>query len=189
MTDEQDWIETFRHGDADARRRLWGRVYARHAASALGLARSVLGVSGLAEDVLQETFLAAWRHGGRFRGDGTLKGWILTIAANLARRTLVRERARAGREARAIPRPSATAPTDAATRALAEDRNLSVHRALAALPPEQRLAVGLSVMRGIRTEEIAAMLGCPVGTVWSRIHHAKKKLARWIGGPDREGER
>jgi RNA polymerase sigma-70 factor (ECF subfamily) len=185
MTQEETWIQTFRGGDVDRRRALWGEVYVDLAGRVLALAEAVTGDAGLAEDVLQETFLTVWGHGDRFRGDGSLRGWILTIAANLARRTLVREQSRRRRRP---PRPPG--PTSSAVEALvAREREERIRRALAELPPQQRLAVSLSVLEGVRTEEIAAVLGCPVGTVWSRVHHAKRKLAGRIGRLTREEDR
>ncbi|HEX6886159.1 MAG TPA: RNA polymerase sigma factor [Planctomycetota bacterium] len=183
MTDEQAWIEAFRNAGEGGRRARWECAYLAHREAVFALGRSVLGDPSGAEDVLQETYLAAWRYGDRFRGAGSLRGWILRIAANLSRRALLRERAR--RELiRPLLRPEQEregAP-EPATELLAKERAVAVRSALARLPAEHRMAVSVSALGGLSTEEMAAILGCPPGTVWSRVHHAKKKLAHALRG-------
>jgi len=143
----------------------------------------LLGDPSRAEDALQETFLAVWRYGDRFRGEGSLRGWILRIAANLSRRVLLRERARQQRiRPPSPPGPVREGPPEPATELLAQERAEAVRDALARLPAEQRMAVSVSALGGLSTEEIAAILGCPPGTVWSRVHHAKRKLAHALRG-------
>jgi len=167
--------------DLDSERRAaWEAVYARHQPKVLALATHITGNPALAEEIGQETFLQVYRHAASYRGEGSLEAWVLRIATNLCRRVLVRERVlREKLQDRAGVEQTFGEPPGQRLEA-AEDR-AAVHRALESLSPEHRIAVTLSCFDGLSGEEIAAIMGCPVGTVWSRIHHAKKRLADMIG--------
>lgn len=144
-------------------------LFERHAARVVRLARRLTGDAALADEVAQETFLEVRRCAGSYRGQGSARAWICQIATHLARRSLERERRRREVHASApSPRPAPTPP--------AADAEL-LEQGLAALPLEQRAALQLAVVEEMRAEEIALVLGCPLGTVWSRVYHAKRNLA------------
>lgn len=132
-----------------------------------------LGVSRAA-DAAQDTFLTAQKAIRRFRGESSLRTWLLGIALNECRRAI----RRGGTE----PLPLAVdlaCPT-------AEDETSVVDRqalagALARLSDDHREVVVLHELQGLTYEEVATVLRVPVGTVKSRLHHAFLNLRREMG--------
>jgi RNA polymerase sigma-70 factor, ECF subfamily len=125
-----------------------------------------------AEDVAQETFLAAWRALPRFRGDCAFSTWLYRLARNHA----------ADRHRRAMARPAQGGPHvlgDVAAPARDEQRAQAqaVLTAARALPAEQREAVLLRELQGLSYDEIAAIQEVPVGTVRSRIANGRRAIA------------
>lgn len=165
--------------DPAARRDALELLYARLAPAVHRVAWGLLGSRDAAEDVTQQTFVAVAESAGGYRGSGSPAAWVVTIGANLARRALLRERT--GREKATARPPGPAAAADASSGAEAAELRERVAAAMQALPPGQRLAIGLSVVDGLTSREIADLLGCPEGTVWSRIHHARQRLARLLG--------
>jgi RNA polymerase sigma-70 factor (ECF subfamily) len=130
-----------------------------------------------AEDVVQETFLEAWRHGDRWDpARGPREAWLVLIARS---RALDRLRAR-GSAARAAERARPDAEVGApAPLELVESRQrrTRVEAALAALPAPQRQAIELAFYAGLTQGEIAARLGEPLGTVKTRVRLGMARLA------------
>jgi RNA polymerase sigma-70 factor (ECF subfamily) len=138
-----------------------------------------------AEDVVQETFLRAWHGLERFRGESSLKTWLYAIALN-------RARARHGRLARlkAVFTQGRTKEDDpfaslddAADPALSPEENTLIterrrrlREALRTLPDEFRTAVVLRDLEGLSYEEVAGVLGVPLGTVRSRLARGRALL-------------
>jgi RNA polymerase sigma-70 factor, ECF subfamily len=136
-----------------------------------------------AEDVVQETFIKAYRALRFFRGDAAFYTWLYRIAVNTARNHL----------ASATHRVAATAAQSReqalALELLLRDNNtpesvlaskqiaLTVTAAMEALPPELRVAIMLRELEGLSYEEIAVAMDCPVGTVRSRIFRAREVIA------------
>jgi len=151
------------HGDTGA----LGALYDRHAAGLRRFAARATTASE-ADDIVQAVFLRAATRVETFDPTrGTARAWLHGIAARVLQewhRSLVR-RARA--LIRATPSPE-TAP--------GVGSRTDVARALAALTEQKRVVVILSEIEGFTGEEIAEMLGVPVGTVWTRLHHARKEL-------------
>jgi RNA polymerase sigma-70 factor (ECF subfamily) len=149
----------------------------RYQRRVFGLAYSMTGDTGVAEDVAQEAMLRAWRHAPVFDPRrGSVASWVLTITRNLAIDAL--------RLRRAIP----TDPDDfaaAALRSNEHDPEDAVRRGdvrelvrggLEALPPEQRRAVVLSAVYGRTALEISESEGIPLGTAKTRIRTALIRL-------------
>lgn len=126
-----------------------------------------------AGDLLQETFLAAWRNAGGFRG-ADAGAWLWQIAS---RRLIDASRRRAVRDPSRLPRT-----TDDGVTASAEDAALSevldadLVTALNLLSPELRAALRMTVVDGFSTREAAAVLGVAEGTVKSRTSRARALL-------------
>jgi len=137
------------------------------------VARGVLRNSADAEDVAQEALLRAYRRFERLRDRGRFRAWLVRIAFRLA---IDRTRSSKRREVRE------TLWSQAAPRASAEDiaatSEFQAHlgRAMDELPEKQRLVLLLAAMEGHTLEEVAEMLGLPVGTVKSRLFFARKQL-------------
>ena len=138
--------------------------------------------AGEVEDVTQEAFIKAYRALGKFRGDSAFYTWLYRIAANAAKNHLVAK----GRR----PRADATIEDaegfdeggmlseSASPEALAMGGELAevVESALNALPDELRAALMLREFDGLSYDDIADVLGCPVGTVRSRIFRAREAV-------------
>jgi RNA polymerase sigma factor (sigma-70 family) len=160
-------------GDPDAAagfvRRFQSRVY--------GLAVTILGDAKAAEDVAQETFVRAWRHAGTYDARrGTVSGWLLTIARNLA---LDRARLKGSQPvdpdfvASRLERDKTGDEFDEASRTVERER---LRELLIALPAQQRRALVLATYFGRTAKEISELDGTPVGTVKTRIRDALLKL-------------
>ncbi len=148
-------------------------LYEHHGSALERWARSRFADRQTAEEVVQETVLAAWRHYDQFDPTrGTERAWIFGIARNTA---ATRHR-RSERHLRSVPTPSpADSPLDDAEIARVAERSLIVD-AVGALTPEHRDVVAAAYWGGLSTKEIAARLGIPDGTVKSRLHYALRVL-------------
>lgn len=150
-------------------------LYAEHAAF---LARVLVRLVGdaHADDLIQETFLVAYRKRDTFDGRSTARTWLYGIAARLA----MRHRRGASRFLRALglyadepPPPDAVDPGRALERARA---GAVVRSALDRIPWKQREVVVLYELEELDGAQIAELLGIPINTVWTRLHHGRKRF-------------
>ena len=175
--DDERLVATARTGDLDA----FNRLVARYERAAYGLAYRLLGDAGMAEDVTQESFLAAWSNLDSYRG-GVFRSWFLRIVANRCYDELRRRQRQPTGSLDALPvEPAAEWTTQAPAEApddFALRRELSRHlqRSIQQLPPDQRLTLMLSDVQGHSYEEIAAIMGTNLGTVKSRLSRARARL-------------
>jgi len=121
-----------------------------------------------AEDATQEVFLIVFKGLAGFRGESSLSTWIYRIAI----RTAFRTRARRPRTEPLVVDP----PGDATDPALEREKGSRLRTALTRLSAEHRTVLALFALDGLSHREIASTLGIPEGTVWSRLHLARKKL-------------
>ena len=141
--------------------------------------------SGEVEDVTQEAFIKAYRALPAFRGDSAFYTWLYRIAVNTAKNYLV-SRGRKTPTHGIDPDDAENfyqdpAFQDSATpeRILQRDRlKKVVFAAIAELPEELRIAVSLREMDGMSYEEISDVMGCPIGTVRSRIFRAREAIEK-----------
>jgi len=141
------------------------------------VARGVLRNSADAEDVAQEAMLKAYRSFHRLRDRTRFRAWLVRISFRLA---LDRLRSSKRRELRdhLWSQPAHHPPVASAEDVAASNQfQLHLDRALAELPEKLRLALLLSAMEGHSLEEVAELVGAPLGTVKSRIFLARKQLA------------
>jgi len=152
-------------GDAEA-----GRVFIRRFQSRVfGLAQAVLRDPVLAEDVAQEAFLRAWKHGQSYDPRrGTVAAWLLRITRNLAIDALRLRRAEVMDPdvLAALAPPSDISVEDAA---LTSEAAGAVRRALRSLPEEQSRALMLAAFYGRTAEEISRFEAIPLGTAKTRV--------------------
>ena len=153
----------------------------RHQTRIVNYALAIVRDPADAEDVAQETFIRAYRSLARFRGDSSFKTWLYTIATNAARTGLDRRGRRSRVEDGSLddeagPLAAADVPAGDADAETALVRREAIDRALAALPPDLRVAVVLRDVEGLDYKEIAAATGAPIGTVESRIFRARRRL-------------
>jgi RNA polymerase sigma-70 factor (ECF subfamily) len=135
-----------------------------------GVARLILHDVHLAEDAVQETLIKAWRELPRLRDVDRLDAWLHRLLVN-ACADQGRSRRRTSHEVDlALVHPSGG---DASGRTADRDQ---LERGFRRLGPEQRVAVVLRYYVGFSAEEIAEMLGIPIGTAKSRIHYATEAL-------------
>lgn len=153
----------------------FGELFRTHRRRLFKLIHSMVRHQATAEDIVQETFITAYRKIGGFRGEAGLFTWLTAIAVNHARQHFRREKLRRWLSLDAVlltvglepAAPDATGPADL---------KRAIKAALARLPFNQRTAVVLFELEGMSHEEIAAVLECPVGTVWSHLSRAKARL-------------
>jgi RNA polymerase sigma-70 factor (ECF subfamily) len=134
-----------------------------------------------AQDLVQETYLAAFRAWTEHRRPRAVEPWLATICLNVARSGF-RHRARRPQEVPWDQAPvQAEASTDPERDAIeALDRD-ALHRAMWALPEEQRVAIALVDLAGLSTAEAAEAMQTPRGTVLSRLHRGRRSLALLLG--------
>ena len=122
------------------------------------------------DDLVQETYLRAWRGLGRFRGESSVTTWMMRIAVNVSRSWARVQR----------PTLPLSEHMHSALLSREHDSDTAVidayQHALAQLSPEHRAVFELHEVDGLSYQEIAVTLGCPIGTVMSRLHRARACL-------------
>ena len=156
-------------------------LYDRYGDYVYSVCLRMVGDVQLAEDLSQEVFLRLWRRPDLYDvSRGRFLTWLLSVARNRA----IDERRSRGRRFRLETPPSETSEELLEAAPTAEDRDVAVvseervvvQKALATLPPEQRLAIQLAYFGGYTQQEIAAGLHQPLGTVKTRIRLGLQKL-------------
>jgi len=147
-----------------------------HYASVFRFCARRVGVD-LAADAAQDTFVTAQKVLRFFRGDSSLSTWLFGIANNECRRSVRKRRVEIGPLQIDVPNPNDV------TESIIVDRE-ALFQAMDKLSEEQREVVLLHELEGLTYEEAAQVLGIPVGTVKSRIHHAFRNLRCAIFGMD-----
>jgi len=138
-----------------------------------------------AEDVVQDTFIKAYKALPHFRGDAAFYTWLYRIGINTAKNALLNRKRHATGPieptvARAEPpdedrlRDINTPESELASKQIAE----TVNAAMDALPIDLRTAIALREIEGMSYEEISEIMGCPIGTVRSRIFRAREAIAK-----------
>jgi RNA polymerase sigma-70 factor, ECF subfamily len=158
----------FREGDPDAVR----AVYRQYAGAVHTVARSIVGDREIVAEVVQTTFVKAWRAAATFEGDRDLAPWLYAIARRTAIDALRYER----RPTRGDHAPE----VDTGIEAISFERTWEVHevrRAIDDLAPDEREVVRRSHLLGQTHQEISDELDIPLGTVKSRSSRAHRRLA------------
>ncbi len=163
------------------------QLYDRYGRPAYSLARRILTDDGLAEDVVQEVFIALWKQPERFDvSRGAFSSWLLTMthhkAVDAVRReeTLRRRRSRAADEDETL---IATASTgrDVDDQVISSIQGDGVRQAMLELPDVQREALTLAYFGGYTQREVAALTGAPLGTVKTRMLAGMRRLKDSLG--------
>jgi RNA polymerase sigma-70 factor (ECF subfamily) len=157
------------------------RIYSRHETDLLTLARSLLGRTDQAEDVLQDVFVRLIESIDTFELTGSLKGYLVTCVANRARDYLRKDRRRTGEpiEAAQAVESRGHGPLQ---EAIAEEQWQRLTAALAELPYEQREAVLLHLQAGLKFREIARVQSVTPKTAWSRYRYGLDRLRSMLNG-------
>jgi len=177
---DEELVEEVRRGGPSAFRRLVERHYQKVFGLAMGMVRN----RDDALDLTQETFLHVHRSLRGFRFSAKFSTWLYRIVTNLC----IDHFRRLGRSPQTIelppmaesdeapmewPDPAAERPDDAMHRS---ELRQALERAFDQLSPPHRAVMVLRELEGLSYEEIAAVLGCSLGTVMSRLHYARKRL-------------
>jgi RNA polymerase sigma factor (sigma-70 family) len=175
-SDEQV-LEAVGRGDHDA----LGILYDRYGRPAYGLALRILRDRALAEDAVQEAFLAVWRSADAYKRERSKPStWILTVVHRRAVDLVRREERRRGEPLEAAPEPvSSPADEDATLR----ERRVAVQDALNQLPGDQKQALELAYYGGLTQSELAERLGVPLGTIKSRMFAGLGRLRELLAEP------
>jgi RNA polymerase sigma-70 factor (ECF subfamily) len=171
---DEEWTQETAHA---VRRREFEARLAECGPLAYRVARGVLRNDADAEDVAQEALLRAYRRFDRLRDPLRFRGWLVRIVFRLALDRARSARRRELRETEWAQPARRAAPPNAEELAASSEFQAHFDRALEALPEKLRLVLLLAAMEGHTLEEVAAMLGLPVGTVKSRLFVGRKKLA------------
>jgi RNA polymerase sigma-70 factor, ECF subfamily len=158
-------------------------LYERHTNVAFSLAFRMCGKRAIAEEVVQEAFLSAWRSGTRYdRTRGSVRTWVLGIVHNRAidalRRGTVHERGRVSDEG-IEERLEAPERTDEEVGRRDEARE--IREAMDGLPAEQSRVIELAYYGGFSHSEIAEMLDTPIGTIKGRMRLGLQKMRIQLG--------
>lgn len=164
----------------------FSEVVRTHAPGLLGFVVRAVGDHALAEDLVQEALLRAWRGRADFRGESSVKGWLYVIAGNVVRDDARRRRRRPGEttldlDAHDSARADAAAAQDPARQVEGRDALARLKVAMEGLNPRHREMLVLREREGMSYAEIAAALDCPVGSVMSGLSRARERLVREVG--------
>jgi RNA polymerase sigma-70 factor (ECF subfamily) len=170
---DEDLVNLLRRRDVRALETL----YRRHGRAVYSLSLKMLGEGATAEEVVQECFLKLWRQPERYQPErGKLLSWLLGVTHHRAVDQLRRRRLEQRHTVNGEIDPGAAGLGDPEQHAWGHFQVEAIGRALADLPPNQRLVLELGYLRGMTQTEIAAYLGEPLGTIKTRTRLAMQKL-------------
>lgn len=180
---DQQLVERVQAGD----KRAFDLLVIKYQHKILGLVSRYVRDTSEVQDVTQEAFIKAYRALPRFRGDSAFYTWLYRIAINTAKNYLMaKSRRPPGSDIDledAEYFESATALKDIETpenQLFGEELKTVVNKAISQLPEDLRTAVTLREFDGLSYEEIANVMGCPVGTVRSRIFRAREAIDKQL---------
>jgi RNA polymerase sigma factor (sigma-70 family) len=169
-TSDESLLARVARGDDDA----LGGLYDRFGGVAYGLALRILRDERLAEDAVQDAFLAVWRQAPSFRAErANARTWVLTFVHRRAVDLVRREERRRTEPLEPEAEPATSSTVEAAE---LRGRREAVQRALAQLPEEQRRPIELAYYGGLSRTELAERLDEPLGTIKSRMFTGLKRL-------------
>ena len=154
-------------------------LYDRYSRSAYGLALRVLRDGALAQDAVQEGFLAVWRNAARFEAERAKPStWILTLVHRRAVDLVRREQPRRGEPLESAPM---AAGEETSEEAELRERRRRVQAALQELPELERQSLELAYYGGLTQSQLAEELRIPIGTVKSRMFSGLRRLRDLLG--------
>jgi RNA polymerase sigma-70 factor, ECF subfamily len=162
------------NGDGDA----MAAFYREHGRVVFAQALLMVGDRVLAEEIVQDTMLAVWRGVSSFRGDSSVRSWVIAIARRQTRDRLRRHRLRVVDDTVLADQPGRGPGPD--VMALDRAELAQVQSAIRKLSPTHREVLGLAFGTGLSLSEVADVLEIPVGTVKSRLAAARTVLNRTL---------
>jgi RNA polymerase sigma factor (sigma-70 family) len=171
---DEDLLGAVAAGDEQA----LGVLYDRFGRLAYGVALRILRDRALAEDAVQEAFLAVWRSADAYQRERAKPStWILTLVHRRAVDLVRREDRRRGAPLDEAPEPTVGGVPDEAD---LRERRIAVQAALQQLPADQRQALELAYYGGYTQSELAERLGVPLGTIKSRMFAGLSRLRELV---------
>lgn len=165
---------------AQGDRAAFAALYDRFSRPLYATALRILNDARESEDLLQEVFLALWEKAGDFESArGTAFTWAVTFTRNRAIDRIRMRRRRSELLSQSAPEDigyAADSGPDSADQAATAEQSAAVRTAVAALPPDQKIALELAFFSGLTQQEIAARLQEPLGTIKARIRRGLLKL-------------
>jgi RNA polymerase sigma-70 factor (ECF subfamily) len=170
---------------ADPAREEFEREALKHLDALYGAALRLTRSPSDAEDLVQDAFVKAYRFYDRFEPGTNMKAWLFRILTNTFinkyRRSSRERKVLEGREAEPVgdgvmSRAAMRTLTDPISEAHRRIITAEIQEALDSLPEEYRMMIVLADVEELSYKEIAAIVGCPIGTVMSRLHRARKKM-------------
>lgn len=150
-------------------------LYQRHSRPLFNYILRLVQNAPVAEDLLQDVFVVIWKDASRFRGQASVKTWLFRIAHHKAVSWLRKHREVVGEHESIAP---ASVDANPERHAIASWEADQVRNALDCLSVGQRAVLELAYYYDLPYSDIAKVVGCPVGTVKSRISYARRYLAR-----------
>lgn len=181
---DPDLLRRAQAGDETA----FGVIMRAHHERTFRLAYAIVHNEADARDIAQEVWLTVWKQLRTFRGDARFTTWLHPIVTRKSLDHLRKRRRWFDRflpfgtgDENAVEAPEPATTEDARSINEGNETIERVRAAIATLPPKQRAVLALRELEGLSYEEIAAATGVPVGTVMSRLFHARKLLAAKLG--------
>ena len=181
--DELELLRQALQGDLDS----FNRLVLAHQERSFNLAYRILGDSDLASDATQQAFISVYRNLRSYRG-GSFRAWVLRIVTNACYDELRRRKRRPALSLEGLSDDRQSGEADASDRwavdqsagpeevVLEKERARAIEGCLDALPTDFRTVAVLSDLQGFAYEEIATVIGSPIGTVKSRLARARARL-------------
>jgi RNA polymerase sigma-70 factor (ECF subfamily) len=167
---EAGWIRKIAAGDRTAFEELF-HAYKRRL---MGYAYRMTGDAARAEEITSDVLVEVWNSAGRFQGRSSVSTWVFGIAHH---KVVDELRRRGGQGVQVeVPENLIDPERDPEDRTIEKDRNARLRRVLQQLTHEHREVLEMTFFQGRSVEDIAGILGCPAGTVKTRMFYARKKL-------------
>ncbi|MEM9445458.1 MAG: sigma-70 family RNA polymerase sigma factor [Verrucomicrobiota bacterium] len=183
--DEEHWLNLARKGEESG----WAELHKHYYHKLWRTVNQIVKDEKVAEDLVQESFMKAYRTLNKFRGQSTFSTWIYRISVNQALDYLRKHNRRrkylglfpVKEDEDSLEHELVDTHTgfDAAT---GGETMQTIKKAFEQLPEDQRTVVELRLVQGFSTEETAKIIGCARGTVLSRLYYACQKLKKVLKG-------